>query len=81
MVQQFNMVQTGGYCCRYCKDGHTSWNFIPAHHACCACCAGVFQGPGLNCTMDPAAVPVSCVAAAVEAGLHRARFSRFHSMR
>ncbi|KAG1677369.1 hypothetical protein FOA52_010748 [Chlamydomonas sp. UWO 241] len=42
---------------------------------------GVFQGPGTNCAIDPAAVTVPCVEAAVDAGLHRARASRFYSMR
>jgi ribonucleotide monophosphatase NagD (HAD superfamily) len=41
---------------------------------------GVFQGPG-NDAQDPAHVVVGDVLAAVEAGLHRTRSSRWHSMR
>jgi ribonucleotide monophosphatase NagD (HAD superfamily) len=41
---------------------------------------GVFQGPG-NDAQDPAHVVVDDVLAAVEAALHRARSSRWHSMR
>lgn len=41
---------------------------------------GVFTGPG-NSERDPAHVVVSDVLAAVQAGLHRARNSKWHSMR
>jgi phosphoglycolate phosphatase-like HAD superfamily hydrolase len=41
---------------------------------------GVFQGEG-NSEVDPAHIVVTDVLAAVQAGLHRARSSRWHSMR
>jgi hypothetical protein len=42
---------------------------------------GVFQGPGANCQLDTAALSVADVEAAVDAALHRARATRWHSMR
>eukprot|EP00201_Polytomella_parva_P000097 CAMPEP_0175039940 /NCGR_PEP_ID=MMETSP0052_2-20121109/933_1 /TAXON_ID=51329 ORGANISM="Polytomella parva, Strain SAG 63-3" /NCGR_SAMPLE_ID=MMETSP0052_2 /ASSEMBLY_ACC=CAM_ASM_000194 /LENGTH=470 /DNA_ID=CAMNT_0016301989 /DNA_START=57 /DNA_END=1468 /DNA_ORIENTATION=+ len=42
---------------------------------------GVFRGPGKNCSKHAAQVAVSNVFHAVEAALHRARNSRWHSMR
>eukprot|EP00775_Hariotina_reticulata_P006312 gene6312-6547_t len=43
-------------------------------------CTGVYQGEG-NSEADPAHIVVTDVLAAVQAGLHRARSSRWHSMR
>ena len=42
---------------------------------------GVFQGGGANSESDPAHMVVTDVLAAVQAGLHRARSSKWHSMR
>lgn len=42
---------------------------------------GVFQGPGTNCYIDPASIVVDNVFHAVEAGFHRHRSAKWHSMR
>ena len=42
---------------------------------------GVFRGPGANSDSDPADIVVDHVADAVQAALHRNRYTRWHSLR
>lgn len=72
-------------CCKCPRPLHQAGCKSPALPACTALClllaAGVFQGPGPNCSVDAAAMAVDDVAAAVDAALHRTRSVKWHSMR